>query len=84
MNDNRHDNRPDDTILLFVDAIEDDEAWVLVGEKRHRVPRAMLPAATREGSWLHVSIVPAPPEVKGIAERRAHLLRGDPGGKIKL
>jgi hypothetical protein len=74
----------DDAILLFVDAIEDDEAWLLVGEKRHRVPRAILPTGAREGTWLRLAISAAPAEVKDIDERRAHLLRGDPGGKIKL
>jgi hypothetical protein len=74
----------DEGVLLFVDAIEDDDAWLLVGEKRHRVPRAILPVDAREGSWLRLSLGQAPPEAKDIQARRAHLLRGDPGGKVKL
>ena len=30
-------------VLLFVDAIEDDEVRVLLGEQRHVLPRALLP-----------------------------------------
>lgn len=71
-------------VLLFVDAIEDDDAWVLLGETRHLVPRAILPPGAHEGSWLRLAIVAAPAEAQSIEARRAVLLRGDPGGKVKL
>jgi hypothetical protein len=74
----------DEGVLLFVDALEDDDAWLLVGDKRHRVPRAILPPEACEGSWLRLSLGQAPPEAKSIEGHRAQLLRSDPGGKVKL
>jgi hypothetical protein len=76
----------DESVLLFIDAIEDDEAWVLLAEKRYRMPRALLPAGAGEGTWLHVSVDRARKlEVEEeIEARRARLLRSDPGGDIKL
>ncbi len=74
----------DDSVLLFVDEIEDDVAWLLVGEKRHQVPRTVLPFAAREGTWLRLSVVRAPDEAQEIETRRQRLTRVDPGGKVKL
>jgi hypothetical protein len=74
----------EDGVLLFVDAIEDDDAWLLVGETRHRVPRAILPPDAGEGAWLRLAKAPAPAEVADLQARRAHLLQADPGGKVKL
>jgi hypothetical protein len=71
-------------VLLFVDAIEDDDAWVLLGDTRYRIPRAILPPETGEGSWLRLLPDRPPPEAKAIESRRAQLLREDPGGNIKL
>jgi hypothetical protein len=73
-------------VLLFIDAIEDDQAQVLLGEKTFAFPCALLPAGAREGSWLRL-IVDASQQAKmgdEIDARRARLLRDDPGGKIKL
>jgi hypothetical protein len=70
--------------LLFVDAVEDDDAWLLLGDQRLRVPRAILPPEAGEGSWLRLSLDDGPAEAKQIESRRALLLRNDPGGKIKL
>jgi hypothetical protein len=74
----------DEGVLLFVDELEEDEAWLLVGETRHRVPRAILPPEAREGDWLRVSPAQAPPEAQELERRRERLLRADSGGKIKL
>lgn len=76
----------DESVLLFVDAIEDDDALVLLGEKRYRFPRALLPEGAREGSWLRLSIDHSQSREVGddIEARRARLLRSDPGGNIKL
>jgi hypothetical protein len=74
----------EDGVLLFVDGIEDDDAWVLLGEQRHRVPRAILPADAREGSWLRLVKSHPPAEAANLEARRAHLLQADPGGKVKL
>jgi hypothetical protein len=71
-------------VLLFVDAVEDDDAWLLLGDSRYRVPRAILPSGAGEGSWLRLVPDSAPPEAQALESRRAQLLRGDPGGKIKL
>ena len=71
-------------VLLFIDALEDEEARVLLGEEPYAFPRALLPPGAREGSWLRLTI--APPQKLGeeIEARRARLLRKDPGGNIKL
>jgi len=76
----------DETVLLFVDALEDDDAWVLLGEKRYRIPRALLPAGSGEGAWLRLSADPSHQAdvEESIEARRARLLRADPGGDIKL
>ena len=73
-----------ESVLLFVDAVEDDDAWVLLGERRHRVDRSILPADAGEGAWLRLSIAEPPAEAKELEERRAKLVRDDPGGPIKL
>jgi hypothetical protein len=73
-----------ESTLLFVDAIEDDDAWLVLDDKRLRVPRAVLPPQAAEGSWLRLSLDQGPAEAKQIESRRAQLLRNDPGGKIKL
>jgi hypothetical protein len=77
----------EEDVRIFIDAIEDDEAVVLLGETRHRFPRALLPAGAKEGSWLSLS-VDRSPQAQEIGEeieaRRARLLRSDPGGNIKL
>lgn len=71
-------------VLLFVDAIEDDDAWLVLGDSRYRVPRAILPPGTAEGAWLRLAPDHPPPEAREIESRRAQLLRDDPGGNIKL
>jgi hypothetical protein len=71
-------------VLLFVDAIEDDEVRVLLGEQRHVLPRALLPPGAREGSWLRLAVAPSQEVGEEIEARRARLLRSDPGGKVKL
>jgi hypothetical protein len=76
----------EESVLFFIDAIEDDEALVLLEDKRHRFPRALLPAGAGEGTWLRLS-VDRSQKAKVEAEieaRRARLLRSDPGGNIKL
>jgi hypothetical protein len=73
-----------ESVLLFVDSVEDDDAWVVLGDRRHRVDRAILPAGVGEGSWLLLSIAEPPDEAKKLEERRARLVRDDPGGKIEL
>ena len=76
----------EESVLLFIDAIEEDEAWVLLEEKRYRMPRALLPTGTGEGTWLRLTVDHAQKlEVEDkIAAQRARLLRSDPGGDIKL
>jgi hypothetical protein len=75
-----------ESVLLFIDAIEDDEAWVLLEERRYRLPRALLPAGAGEGTWLRLTVDSAQKlEAEAeIAARRARLLRSDAGGDIKL
>jgi hypothetical protein len=78
--------RPADTAdrLLFVDQIDNGWAHLLLGEEAFDVPVRLLPAGTKEGSWLRWSfaVAPAPPD-QGAAIRRK-LQQGDDGGDIKL
>jgi hypothetical protein len=71
-------------VLLFVDALEDEAAYVLLGEQRWTIPRALLPAGTREGSWLRLALDPSQKLGEEIEARRARLLRSDRGGNVKL
>jgi hypothetical protein len=76
----------EESVLLFIDALEDDEALVLLEDKLYGLPRALLPAGAGEGMWLRLSVdrsQKAKVEAE-IAARRARLLRSDPGGNIKL
>jgi hypothetical protein len=76
----------EESVSLFVDALEDDEALILLGDKRYALPRALLPPGAREGSWLRLSLDPGKAQKLGeeIEARRERLLRMDPGGDIKL
>jgi hypothetical protein len=69
---------------LFVDAIDNGMARLLAGTEAFSVPVRLLPAGTKEGSWLSASFtaVPAPPDAADEIRRR--LGRGDDGGDIKL
>jgi hypothetical protein len=71
-------------VLLFVDAIEEDEARVLLGEQGWTLPRALLPAGTREGSWLRLALDTSQQVGEEIEARRARLQRADRGGNVKL
>jgi len=71
-------------VRLFIDAIEDDEVRVLLGEEPYRLPRALLPPGAREGTWLHLSLDHSQKLGEAIEARRARLSRSDPGGKVKL
>ncbi len=73
-----------ESVLVFVDAIEDGDAWLVIGEQRYLVPRAVLPPAAREGTWLRFALDRAPPEAHDIEARRAQLMQADPGGNVKL
>ena len=74
---------PADT-LLFVDQIDNGWAHLLFGEEAFDVPARLLPAGTKEGTWLRwsLAVAAAPPDV-GAAIRRK-LEQGDDGGDIKL
>lgn len=72
--------------LVFVDAVENGRARLLLGRDAFQVPVALLPRGAREGSWLRWSLVlaPAPPDDEQGAALRAKLGRGDDGGDIDL
>jgi hypothetical protein len=73
-----------ESVMLFIDAIEDDEAFVLLEEKRYSLPLALLPSGAGEGTWLRLSVDSSQKVEDEIEARRARLLRSDPGGDIKL
>jgi hypothetical protein len=72
--------------LLFVDAVENGRARLLLGREAFEVPAALLPQGAREGSWLRwsLALAPAPPDDDQAAALRAKLGRGDDGGDIDL
>ena len=72
------------TARLFVDQIEGGVARVLRGEQVVSLDASLLPAGTREGDWvqLTVGIIPAP--ASDADERRRRLAKDDPGGPLKL
>ena len=70
--------------LLFVDAIEGPRARLLWGEEAFDVPVGLLPAGTREGAWLRLSLSPAPAPPDEGGALRSKLSRDDDGGDIKL
>lgn len=77
---------------IFIDAIEDGLARALSGEDAaaFELPIDWLPAGTREGDWLTLTVTrsapprPDDPSQKTPEERRADLSADDPGGPIKL
>jgi hypothetical protein len=71
------------TTAVFVDAVEDGRARLLLGSDAFTVPAALLPDDAGEGSWLQLSTTVTPPQADPDALRRK-LGRDDPGGPIKL
>lgn len=71
------------TTSVFVDAVENGRARLLLGEDAFTVPAALLPDDAREGSWVQLSAVVTSPQADPDALRRK-LGRDDPGGPIKL
>jgi len=71
------------TTLVFVDAIEDGQARLLLGEESFSLPQSLLPEDAREGTWLRLSLAIAPPPSDPDGLRRK-LGQNDPGGPIKL
>jgi hypothetical protein len=74
---------PDDQ-LIFVDAIDEGRARLLLDEDAFTVPATLLPAGAKAGSWLSLSlrVVPAPPSRADAIRKK--LARDDDGGPIKL
>ncbi len=69
---------------LFVDAIDDGIARVLLGERVLSIAVDLLPAAVREGEWVELSVGVVPPPDSDTDETRERLAKDDPGGTIKL
>jgi hypothetical protein len=79
-----HPARDDADTLLYVDQIDAGWAHLLLGEEAFDVPARLLPAGTKEGTWLRWSFAPAPPPPDEAAAIRRKLQKGDDGGDIKL
>lgn len=73
-----------DAPLVFVDAIEDGRARLLLDEEAFTVPARLLPPDARAGSWLRLTagVVSAPPSRAEAIRKK--LARDDDGGPIKL
>jgi hypothetical protein len=72
------------TVVLFVDAVEDDWARLVLGDEAFDVPVRLLPPGTGEGAWLTASFAPAPAPPDGGGALRQKLGKDDDGGDIKL
>jgi hypothetical protein len=72
--------------LLFVDAVENERARLLLGREAFEVPAALLPRGAREGSWLRWSmeLAPAPADEDQGNTLRSKLGRDDDGGDLDL
>jgi len=71
------------TTAVFVDAVEEGRARLLLGDDAFTVPAALLPDDAGEGTWLKLSVTVTPPQADPDALRRK-LGRDDPGGPLKL
>jgi hypothetical protein len=71
------------TTVVFVDAVEEGRARLLLSDDAFTVPAALLPAGAGEGTWLKLTTTVTPPQADPDALRRK-LGRDDPGGPIKL
>jgi hypothetical protein len=71
------------TSAVFVDAVEEGWARLLLGDEAFTVPAALLPDGAGEGAWLNLTATVTPPQAAPDALRRK-LGGGDPGGPIKL
>jgi len=71
------------TTPVFVDAVEDGQARLMLGDDAFDVPAALLPDDAREGSWLKLTVTVTPPQADPDALLRK-LGRDDPGGPLKL
>jgi hypothetical protein len=70
--------------LLFVDAIDEGRARLLLDEDAFTIPASLLPDGARAGSWLRLSLVVAPAPASRADAIRKKLARDDDGGPIKL
>ena len=71
-------------MLLFIDALEGTHARLLSGLDAFEVPARLLPPGAIEGTWLRLSLTPAPAPPDEAEALRAKLARDDDGGDIKL
>jgi hypothetical protein len=72
------------TVRLFVDQLEGGTARVLHGEHVVSLDASLLPAGTREGDWVQLTVGIIPPPPSDADERRRRLAKDDPGGPLKL
>lgn len=70
--------------LLFVDAIDEGRARLLLDEEAFTIPASLLPADARAGSWVRLSLTVAPAPPSPADAIRKKLARDDDGGPIKL
>ena len=78
------DKPPCQTILLFVDAIDEDSVRLLLDTRSFTVPLALLPNGVGEGQWVRLAVTAAPAPPDRTTVRRQSLGHDDPGGNIKL
>jgi hypothetical protein len=71
------------TSAVFVDAVENGRARLMLGDDAFTVPAALLPDGAGEGIWLKLTATVTPPQADPDSLRRK-LGRDDPGGPIKL
>jgi hypothetical protein len=76
--------RPSPPFVLFVDAVEQGRARLVLDDEAFTIPARLLPRGAREGAWIQLSIGVVPAPASDAAALRKKLARGDRGGPIKL
>jgi hypothetical protein len=78
------DAAPPVETLLYIDAIEGTRARLLLGVETFDVPARLLPSSATEGTWLRLSLTPAPAPPDDAEALRDKLAGDDDGRDIKL
>jgi hypothetical protein len=71
---------------VFVDSLLEGTATLLCEEEAIQTPAKLLPADTREGSWLELRLrsIEPPASARTQKTRRERLAQGDDGRDLKL
>lgn len=76
------------SVSLFLDRIEGNVAVLVLDDREIKLPKSLLPAETKEGEYLTLSLVRDLARTKKaqehIGQKRKELAQDDDGGDISL